>query len=147
MKANNYLLIGLVRTLFCFQMPSWYISYVLSFSAECLCLVDGRLTIVPPIIPEEQEFVHFNDLWCYLFYKLSGEEKDDKGIAAFTILPACDKMSDLFTGSARMNALKHAYNTSNQIKQPKETKFVKTLNFMRWKHMKKNKSNNGRKSW
>ena len=50
--------------------------------------MDGRLTIVPPIIPEDQEFVHFNDLWCYLFYKLSGEEKDDKGIAAFTILPA-----------------------------------------------------------
>ena len=50
--------------------------------------MDGRLTIVPPIIPEDQEFVHFNDLWCYLFYKLSGEEKDDKGIAAFIILPA-----------------------------------------------------------
>ena len=50
--------------------------------------MDGRLTIVPPIIPEDQEFVHFNDLWCYLFYKLSGEEKDDKGISAFTILPA-----------------------------------------------------------
>jgi hypothetical protein len=53
-----------------------------------MCLVDGRLNIVPPIIPEAQEFVHFNDLWCYLFYKLTGEEKDDKGIAAFTIVPA-----------------------------------------------------------
>jgi hypothetical protein len=51
-----------------------------------MCLVDGRLNIVPPIIA--QEFVHFNDLWCYLFYKLTGEEKDDKGIAAFTIVPA-----------------------------------------------------------
>jgi hypothetical protein len=50
--------------------------------------VDGRHNIVPPIIPEEQEFVHFNDVWCYLFYKLTGEEKDNKGIAAFTILPA-----------------------------------------------------------
>jgi hypothetical protein len=49
---------------------------------------DGRHNIVPPIIPEEQEFAHFNDLWCYLFYKLTGEEKDDKGIAAFTIFPA-----------------------------------------------------------
>jgi hypothetical protein len=56
-----------------------------------MCLVDGRLNIVPPIIPEAQEFVHFNELWCYLFYKLTGEEnleKDDKGIAAFTIVPA-----------------------------------------------------------
>ena len=50
--------------------------------------MDWRHNIVPPIIPEEQEFVHFNDLWCYLFYKLTGEEKDDKGIAAFTIVPA-----------------------------------------------------------
>ncbi len=50
--------------------------------------MDGRRNIVPPIIPEEQEFLHFNDLWCYLFYKLTGEEKDDKGIAAFTIFPA-----------------------------------------------------------
>ncbi len=31
--------------------------------------------------------MHFNDLWCYLFYKLTGEEKDDKGITAFTIVP------------------------------------------------------------
>jgi hypothetical protein len=44
-------------------------------SAECMCLVDGRLIIVPLIIPEAQEFVHFNNLWCYLFYKLTGEEK------------------------------------------------------------------------
>ncbi len=48
----------------------------------------GRHNIVPPIIPEEQEFVLFNDLWCYLFYKLTGEEKDNKGITAFTIFPA-----------------------------------------------------------
>jgi hypothetical protein len=27
-----------------------------------MCLVDGRHTVVPPIIPEAQEFVHFNDL-------------------------------------------------------------------------------------
>jgi hypothetical protein len=53
-----------------------------------MCLVDGRLNIVPLIIPEAQEFVHFNDLWCYLFYKLTGEEKDDKEITAFTIVPA-----------------------------------------------------------
>ncbi len=50
--------------------------------------MDGRHNIVPPIISEEQEFVHFNNLWCYLFYKLTGEEKDDKGIAAFMIFPA-----------------------------------------------------------
>ncbi len=53
-----------------------------------MCLVDGRLNIVPPIIPEAQEFVHFNNLWGYLFYKLTGKEKDDKGIAAFTIVLA-----------------------------------------------------------
>jgi hypothetical protein len=53
---------------------------MLLLSAESLCLVDGKHNIVPPIIPEEQEFVHFNTLWCYLFYRLSEEEKDDKGI-------------------------------------------------------------------
>ncbi len=30
--------------------------------------------------------MHFNNLWCYLFYKLTGEEKDDKGITAFSIV-------------------------------------------------------------
>ncbi len=53
-----------------------------------MCLVGRRLNMVPLIIPEAQEFVHFNDPWCYLFYKLTGEEKDDKGITAFTIVPA-----------------------------------------------------------
>ena len=53
-----------------------------------MCLVDGQHNIVPPIIPENQEFVHFNTLWCYLFYKLTGEEKEDKGIDAFKIVPS-----------------------------------------------------------
>ena len=61
---------------------------MLSLCAESLCLVDGKHNIVPPIIPEAQEFVHVNNLWCYLFYKLTGEEKQDKGIAAFTIVPS-----------------------------------------------------------
>jgi hypothetical protein len=61
---------------------------MLSLTAESLCLLDGKHNIAPPIIPEEQEFVHFNTLWCYLFYRLSGEEKEDKGIAAFTIIPS-----------------------------------------------------------
>jgi hypothetical protein len=61
---------------------------MLSLTAGSLCLLDGKHNIVPPIIPEEQEFVHFNTLWCYLFYRLSGEEKEDKGIAAFTIVPS-----------------------------------------------------------
>ena len=47
---------------------------MLSLSAECLCLLDGQHNIDPPIIPENQEFVHFNTLWCYLFYKLTGED-------------------------------------------------------------------------
>jgi hypothetical protein len=38
------------------------------------------------VVPAEQGFFHFNNLWCYLFYKLTGEEKDDKGIAAFSIV-------------------------------------------------------------
>ncbi len=53
-----------------------------------MCLVDGHHDIVPPIIPETQEFVHFNTLWCYLFHKLTGEEKEDKGIDAFKIIPS-----------------------------------------------------------
>jgi hypothetical protein len=61
---------------------------MLSFTAESLCLLDGKHNIAPPIIPVEQEFVQFNTLWCYLFYRLSGEEKEDKGIAAFTIVPS-----------------------------------------------------------
>ena len=32
--------------------------------------------------------MHFNTLWCYLFYKLTGEEKEDKGINAFKIFPS-----------------------------------------------------------
>ncbi len=61
---------------------------MLLLSAESLCLVDGKHNIVPPIIPDEQEFVHFNTLWFYLFYWLSGEEKDNKGIVAFSIVPS-----------------------------------------------------------
>ena len=61
---------------------------MLSLSAESMFLVDGQHKIVPPIIPENQEFVHFNTLWCYLFYKLTGEEKEDKGIDAFKIVPS-----------------------------------------------------------
>jgi hypothetical protein len=38
------------------------------------------------VVPAEQGFLHFNNLWCYLFYKLTGEEKDNKGIAAFSVV-------------------------------------------------------------
>ena len=58
---------------------------MLSLSAESLCLINGKHNINQPIIPEEQEFVHFNTLWCYLFYKLTGKEKEDKGIDACDI--------------------------------------------------------------
>ena len=61
---------------------------MLSLFAESLCLVDGKHNIIPLIVPEEQEFVHFNTLWCYLFYKLTGEDKEDKGIDAFKIFPS-----------------------------------------------------------
>jgi hypothetical protein len=47
-----------------------------------------KQNIVQPVVPAEQKFVHFNNLWCYLFYKLTGEEQDYKGIAAFSIDPS-----------------------------------------------------------
>ncbi len=53
---------------------------MLSLSAESICLVDGKQNIIQPVVPAEQGFLHFNNMWCYLFYKLTGEEKDDKGI-------------------------------------------------------------------
>ncbi len=59
---------------------------MLSLSAESICLVDGKQNIIQPEIPAVQGFLHFNNLWCYLFFKLTEEEKDDKGIAAFSIL-------------------------------------------------------------
>ena len=34
------------------------------------------------------EFVQFNTLWCYLFYQLTGENKEDKGTNAFKIIPS-----------------------------------------------------------
>ena len=61
---------------------------MLSLSAKSLCLVNGNHNIVSPIILEEQEFVHFNTLWCYFFYRLSGEEKDDERITSFSIVPS-----------------------------------------------------------
>ncbi len=38
------------------------------------------------MVPAEQGVLHFNNMWCYLFYKLTGEEKNYKGIAAFLIV-------------------------------------------------------------
>jgi hypothetical protein len=58
---------------------------MLSLSAESICLVEGKQIIIQPVVPAEQGFLHFNNMWCYLFYKLTGEEKDDKGIATFSI--------------------------------------------------------------
>jgi hypothetical protein len=59
---------------------------MLSLSSESICLVDGKQIITQPVVPAEQGFLHFNNMWCYLVYKLTGEEKDDKGIAAFSIV-------------------------------------------------------------
>ncbi len=56
-----------------------------SLSAESICLVNRKQIIIQPVVPAEQGFLHFNNMWCYLFYKLTGEEKDDKGIATFLI--------------------------------------------------------------
>jgi hypothetical protein len=59
---------------------------MLSLSSESICLVNGKQNIIQPVFPAEQGFLHFNNLWCYHFYKLTGEEKDYKGIAAFFIV-------------------------------------------------------------
>ncbi len=56
------------------------------------CLVDIFLTCYPfpqrasALVPAKQGFLHFNNLWCYLFYKLTGQEMDNKGITAFSIV-------------------------------------------------------------
>jgi hypothetical protein len=59
---------------------------MLSLSAESICLVYGKQNIIQPVVPAKQGFLHFNNLWCYIFYKLTGEEKDNKGVAAFSIV-------------------------------------------------------------
>ncbi len=59
---------------------------MLSLSAESICLVDEKKNIIQPMVPAEQGFLHFDNQWCYLFYKLTGEEKNNKGIAAFLIV-------------------------------------------------------------
>ncbi len=59
---------------------------MLSLSAESICLVHGKQNIIQPMVPAEHGFSHFNNLWCYVFYKLTGEEKDNKAIAAFLIV-------------------------------------------------------------
>ena len=59
---------------------------MLSLSAESICLVNGKQNIIQPVVPAELGFLHFNNLWCYLFYKLTGEEKDNKCIATFLIV-------------------------------------------------------------
>ena len=59
---------------------------MLSNSAESMLLVNGKLPITQPIVPAEQEFVHMNTLWCYLFYKLVGDDgATGKFISAFAI--------------------------------------------------------------
>ncbi len=59
---------------------------MLSLSAESICLVYRKQIIIQPVVPAEQGVLHFINLWCYLFYKLTGEAKDYKGIAAFSIV-------------------------------------------------------------
>ena len=58
----------------------------MSHSAESMLLVNGKLPITPPVVPAEQEFVHMNTLWCYLFYKLVGDDgATGKCISTFAI--------------------------------------------------------------
>ena len=51
-----------------------------------MCLVDGKQSIVVPIIAEDQELVHFNSLWCHLFNVMSAA----KGMTFFQICPSKD---------------------------------------------------------
>jgi hypothetical protein len=39
--------------------------------AQNMCLVDGKKSIAVQVIADDQELVHFNCLWCHLFYVLS----------------------------------------------------------------------------
>ena len=49
-----------------------------------MCLVDGTKSIAVPIIPADQDLVHFNSLWCHLFHVLSSA----KGMNFFQICPS-----------------------------------------------------------
>ena len=61
---------------------------MLFHSAESILLVNGKLSIAPPILPKEVEFVHMNTLWCYLFYKLVGDDgTTGKFLSALSINP------------------------------------------------------------
>jgi hypothetical protein len=59
---------------------------MLFLSPESICFVNGKQNIIQPVVPAEQGFLHSNNLWCYLFHKLTGEKKDAKDIAAFSIV-------------------------------------------------------------
>ncbi len=64
--------------------------------------------------------MHFNNQWCYLFYKLTGEEKDYKGIAAFSIV-----LSKNLTITALVDRVFPAIaSTNNQPMQYVTTKIV-----------------------
>ena len=95
---------------------------MLSLSAESIrvCLVDGKQNIIQPMVPAEQGFLHCNNLWCYLFYKLTGEEKDEKGIAAFLIvlsknLTITALLDRVFPATASMNNQPMQYVTTKTV--------------------------------
>ena len=93
---------------------------MLSLSSESICLVDGKQIITQPVVPAEQGFLHFNNMLCYLFYKLTGEEKDAKDIAAFSIV-----LSKNLTITALLDRVFPAIaSTNNQPMQYVTTKTV-----------------------
>ncbi len=63
---------------------SSYMHLVYQRFAENMCLEDGKKTIEVLIIAADHKLVHFNSLWCHLFYALSG----CKGMHSFHISPA-----------------------------------------------------------
>ncbi len=73
-----------------------------------------------PVCTCTYQFLHFNNLWCYVFYKLTGEEKDDKGIAAFSIvlsknLTITALLDRVFPAIAAMNNQPMPYVTTKTV--------------------------------
>jgi hypothetical protein len=93
---------------------------MLSLSAESICLVNGKPNIIQPVVLAEQGVLHYNNMWCYLFYKLTGEDKDNKGIAAFSIvlsknLTITALLDRVFPAIASTNNQPMQYVTTNTV--------------------------------
>jgi hypothetical protein len=75
------------------------------------------------VVPAEQGFLHFNNLWCYLFYILTGEEKNNKGITAFLIV-----LSKNLTITALLDRVFLAIESTNN--QPMLSITIKTVAYI-----------------